>query len=1023
MTRTRLLVSISLLSAFALITAPFALRLVYPFAGAAHADGMTSLAVQVAPLQSQVEPGQPLTYRVTVTNTGTETATQVVLDDYIHADTEFVGPAPSQCGIVTFSNGSQGVRCFIPSIAPGITVTRDLPYRSTLAANVCGNGILARNSAGVSAQNAPGVTSAVTFAAVVCAQSSSSSSSSIAQSSVSSIPPSSSSIAQSSVSSIPPSSSSVAQSSSAATNAVLSIAKTVAESQVLPGGLLHYHLSVHNEGPATANQVYVDDYIHAGLQVEYPLPAQCGLVTFSNGGEGVRCFLNAIAPATTASRDLTFRLVFSYPCGNGSLARNDAGTYGQNAPGVTSAIVNVPVACPVISSSSSSVASSIPSSSSSSSSSVIIIPSSSSSSIQSSSSLSSTAGSTSLHIIKTVSESSTQPGQLLHYHITVSNVGSQSAQQAYFDDYIHPNMFVNAFPAQCGLVTFQNGGEGVRCFLGTIAPGTSVTRDLVFSTGFNYACGNGSLARNDAGAWAANAPGVTSSIAITPVNCVTTSSSSSSVSSVPSSSSSSSSTVSSSSSSTGMCLLTIEQLRQKIANGEVYFTRNNYSDGFLFWNFTNCDIPLTVYSARLVGSTTNQQQFGLLRVTVPAHSQNVDLYVNVPSNCGYVLALWFGSALPNQLDWNRDGLSTYTVGTPCQASSSSSSSMSSTRSSSSISSSSSSSSSVSSTSSTSSRTNLTIQNTVAETQVSPYGAIHYTVTVRNAGSVTAQQVVVEDAINTNAFNYLAGQSSNNCTLISATVVRCTLDTLTPGQQQSLQLTFQAPSFCGPVAYTSAAARATNADQVNAMSPSTFVVCNGSSSSYSSYSSSSSSSSRSSVSNHGLSVTKEASVSEVFPGGTIEYTVRVKNDTSGTMNNVRLTDSFDDNDLTVIDDGNADDTNNGDLQWNIGTLSSGQTRNFTYRLRVRNSVRAGSSVRNDAEARADGYSDSDSVNVFVIGTLPQTGFTAMVGGGGQFLRPITQTASASESMPWTAFFSLAASGLSAGAYAAKKFILR
>jgi uncharacterized repeat protein (TIGR01451 family) len=153
--------------------------------------------------------------------------------------------------------------------------------------------------------------------------------------------------------------------------------------------------------------------------------------------------------------------------------------------------------------------------------------------------------------------------------------------------------------------------------------------------------------------------------------------------------------------------------------------------------------------------------------------------------------------------------------------------------------------------------------------------------------------------------------------------------------------------------------------------------------------SSSSSSSYSSNNSGFKLTKEASASEVFPGGSVEYTITIENDTDHDIMDLVVSDRFDAQQMTVTDDGDADQQNNGELRWNVGTIRRGDDETIRYRLRVRAGLNAGRTIRNDAEVRGSGGArDDDSVSVSVIGTLPQTGFNVAGNGGSKFLRPIS-----------------------------------
>ncbi|UPA22128.1 DUF11 domain-containing protein [Candidatus Peribacteria bacterium] len=175
-----------------------------------------------------------------------------------------------------------------------------------------------------------------------------------------------------------------------------------------------------------------------------------------------------------------------------------------------------------------------------------------------------------------------------------------------------------------------------------------------------------------------------------------------------------------------------------------------------------------------------------------------------------------------------------------------------------------------------------------------------------------------------------------------------------------------------------------------------------------------------TSNANLDLTKDASTYEVFPGGMVEYTVRFRNNSDDTLRNVRVTDILPAN-VTVIDDGNADNYSNGRLVWNIGSLSPNASRTIRYRITIGNSYTAGQFVRNDVEVTGDnGLRERASAVVQVIGAgnLPQTGFGDLAGSV-LTLRPIT--GSANNSLPLSFWLALAGLTTGTGAGFLRKFI--
>ncbi len=174
-------------------------------------------------------------------------------------------------------------------------------------------------------------------------------------------------------------------------------------------------------------------------------------------------------------------------------------------------------------------------------------------------------------------------------------------------------------------------------------------------------------------------------------------------------------------------------------------------------------------------------------------------------------------------------------------------------------------------------------------------------------------------------------------------------------------------------------------------------------------------------NGDLEITKDASTSEVFPGGMIEYTVRVRNNGDETLRNVRVIDILPAN-VTIIDDGDADRHNGNRMEWNLGSLSRNASRTIRYRLNVGNYA-VGQFVRNDAEVTADNGNReraSAVVQVIGLGNLPQTGFESGLTASTLNLHPITGNGD-SGTMPLMFWLALAGLTTGTGAGFARKFV--
>lgn len=498
---------------------------------------MPALSIQKTAQGGVFTPGSTVSYTVTVTNVGQGSATDVYIDDSysLYSNLELV--SHPNCSTWMESN-KPVLRCVLGELNPGQSKSVALSFRIPMtqacnAAGQTGNQII--NTAGTTGKASNGVWLQPTWTPQIKTSVSCASGSSFSSVTWSTGPTSSSSAGFSSTtwsggsssainSSNPYSSSSSTSFSQGNGQTSLSIEKTADRQSTKPGENITYTVTVRNTGSVATQNAYFDDVVHPNMFVQ-SFPAQCGLAVLASNDTVVRCYLGTIQPGQSTSRQLVFRTGANYACGNGAFARNSAFTYANNASTVSTSVLHTQVNCHGSSSTSSTSSSSYSSSSSSYSSSSFSLSSSSSSSFSSSSS-SIPNGTASLGIEKTVAQSQTQPGQNLNYTVTVRNNGNVAAQNVYVDDYLHPNMFVTSVDANCNLAA-----GAVRCQIGTLQPGQSVTRNLVYRTDVNYACGNGSVARNSAGANASNATGVTTPIIVTPVVCQGTSSSSSSYSS------------------------------------------------------------------------------------------------------------------------------------------------------------------------------------------------------------------------------------------------------------------------------------------------------------------------------------------------------------------------------------------------------------------------------------------------------------------------------------------------------------
>jgi uncharacterized repeat protein (TIGR01451 family) len=165
----------------------------------------------------------------------------------------------------------------------------------------------------------------------------------------------------------------------------------------------------------------------------------------------------------------------------------------------------------------------------------------------------------------------------------------------------------------------------------------------------------------------------------------------------------------------------------------------------------------------------------------------------------------------------------------------------------------------------------------------------------------------------------------------------------------------------------------------------------------------------------IDLTKTASTSEVFPGGIIDYTVRVKNTGDDTIEDITVIDTLP-ADVIIIDDGDADSRSGRRLEWEIDELEEGDEEIFRYRVSVPTYMVPGQVIRNDVCVESDDLDDEtcESVNVSVLGQIPTTGAKTN-SLPNEHLKPVAKTSSSADdgSMPFLAVIALAGAASGAG----------
>ncbi|MDD3896733.1 MAG: hypothetical protein PHU04_02710 [Candidatus Peribacteraceae bacterium] len=142
--------------------------------------------------------------------------------------------------------------------------------------------------------------------------------------------------------------------------------------------------------------------------------------------------------------------------------------------------------------------------------------------------------------------------------------------------------------------------------------------------------------------------------------------------------------------------------------------------------------------------------------------------------------------------------------------------------------------------------------------------------------------------------------------------------------------------------------------------------------------------------------KRADSSEVRPGGTVGFTITLKNTTSHPMRNITIQDKFDAQALRMLESTkNTTDVRNGIATWNIAELQPGQSWSVQYRMQVNPSVAHGVRLTNVATVSGEGLEELSltervqTVHIGVLTKLPKSGasldllfllFTGIFGAG-------------------------------------------
>lgn len=205
--------------------------------------GSADLSLAKGDSPDPVTAGNNVTYTLTVTNNGPDTATGITLTDTLPSGVSFVSAVP---GSPTCTNAGQTVTCNLGSLANGAFTSVSIV--ATVAAGATGS--LSNTASVASAATDPNGAN-----------------------------------------------NSASESTAVNTSADLSVAKTDSADPAVAGGSLTYTVTVTNNGPSTATGVSLTDTLPAGVTFVSSTP---GSPTCTESGGTVTCNLGTLAPGSTS---------------------------------------------------------------------------------------------------------------------------------------------------------------------------------------------------------------------------------------------------------------------------------------------------------------------------------------------------------------------------------------------------------------------------------------------------------------------------------------------------------------------------------------------------------------------------------------------------------------------------------------------------------------------------------------------------------------------------------------------------
>jgi len=177
----------------------------------------------------------------------------------------------------------------------------------------------------------------------------------------------------------------------------------------------------------------------------------------------------------------------------------------------------------------------------------------------------------------------------------------------------------------------------------------------------------------------------------------------------------------------------------------------------------------------------------------------------------------------------------------------------------------------------------------------------------------------------------------------------------------------------------------------------------------------------------LTIDKIADRTEVLAGSVASYTITIRNTGNRDIKNATLSDDYPESMMTITDPGGGINQG-GTLQWDLGTLRANSTTVVRYRVRVKDSVPQGSSIRNTATVRGEGLTRSDT-HTIVVPRPPVTGLGGFIKGIGSTAKYLTPSVAASPvsgpisdpALPMTIWLTTIFIGLGFGGTFGRKFL--